>query len=153
MKIHIELTQDRIPANFGASEEWRGKAGAVVEFSGMVREEENGQTIAGLDYEAYSAMALKSMRNILESLAKSHPCLEARVMHRVGTVPTSEAAIKIVLWARHRTEAFGLLAAFMDRLKSEVPIWKRGPTALHTQSLEHETSGLVSNVTSPRERA
>lgn len=153
MKIHIELTQNRIPSDFGDSDEWRGKAGALVEFSGIVREEEKGHTIAGLDYEAYSAMALKTMHGILESLAKPYPCLEVLVMHRVGTIPVSEAAIKIVVRARHRTEAFGLLAAFMDRLKNEVPIWKLGPTTAHTQSQEDAAPRLSSVATSREEFA
>lgn len=153
MKIHIELTQDRIPSDFGATDQWRGKAGALVEFSGMVRDEEKGQTIVGLDYEAYSAMALKTMHGILESMEKPYPCLEVRVMHRIGTIPVSEAAIAIAIWARHRTEAFGLLAAFMDRLKNEVPIWKHGPAGFHTQSMEPTPPGHVSNATPQKESA
>ena len=153
MKIDIELTQARISSKFGASTEWRGKAGALVEFSGLVRDEENDRVIASLDYEAYSTMALKSMRGILESLALPYPCLEVRVMHRVGTVPASEAAIKVAIWARHRTEAFGLLATFMDRLKKEVPIWKRDPTAPHPQLRDVESRKTFSLVQCPEEPA
>lgn len=152
MKIQIELTQDRIPSDFGVSEEWRGKAGAFVEFSGLVRDEEKGRNIAALDYEAYSTMALKSMRSILESLAIPYPCMEVRVMHRVGTVPVSEAAIRIAIWGRHRTEAFGLLATFMDRLKTEVPIWKLAPTSPEPQAPE-EMLKLVSMEATPEETA
>jgi molybdopterin synthase catalytic subunit len=70
-------------------------------------------------------MAEDVMRRIIEELGQSHPCLFVRVTHRVGVVPAGEAAIRVVVAAGHRAEAFAMLAAFMDRLKQDVPIWKR----------------------------
>ena len=102
-----------------------GRAGAIVEFAGVVRGEEEGRSIAALEYEAYSPMAEDVMRRIIEELGQSHPCLSVRVTHRVGVVPAGEAAIRVVVAAGHRAEAFAMLAAFMDRLKQDVPIWKR----------------------------
>ncbi len=98
--------------------------GALAEFSGIVRGEENGRVIAALEYEAYSPMAARVMRDILAELGQRHPCLFVRVTHRIGIVPVGEAAIHIVVTARHRAEAFAMLAGFMDRLKQDVPIWK-----------------------------
>jgi molybdopterin synthase catalytic subunit len=69
-------------------------------------------------------MAEVVMRRILLELALTHPCLSIRVQHRTGVVRVGEAAIHIAVRARHRGPAFGLLAAFMDRLKQDVPIWK-----------------------------
>src|SRR5262245_20244490 len=100
-------------------------AGAWVEFRGVVRGEENGQPIAALEYEAYSPMAESEMRRILEEFARSLPCLAARVIHRIGVIPVGEAAIYVGVAGRHRGEAFAVLAGFMDRLKQDVPIWKR----------------------------
>ena len=99
--------------------------GAWVEFRGVVRGEENGQPIAALEYEAYSPMAEREMRRLLGELSAKHPCLSARVIHRVGIVPVGEAAIYAGIASAHRAEGFALLAAFMDRLKQDVPIWKR----------------------------
>ena len=100
-------------------------AGAWLEFRGVVRSEENGAVIAALEYEAYSPMAEMEMRRIIAELAGGQPSLFARVIHRVGIVPVGEAAIYIGIAGRHRAEAFALLAGFMDRLKQDVPIWKR----------------------------
>ena len=100
------------------------KVGALAEFTGTVRGEENGLPIAALVYEAYQPMAEAVMRRLLTELAAAHPCLAVRVQHRIGIVPVGEAAIHIAIQARHRAEAFGMLAAFMDRLKQDVPIWK-----------------------------
>ena len=43
----------------------------------------------------------------------------------MGVVPVGEAAIHVIVAARHRAAAFALLTGFMDRLKQDVPIWKR----------------------------
>ena len=99
-------------------------AGAVVCFEGRVRPEEKDTIIDALDYEAYLPMAQKQMEKILQELDAKHPCLRARVRHRVGRVPVGEAAILIEVCARHRAEAFALVTAFMDRVKQDVPIWK-----------------------------
>lgn len=123
MKIEIQLTNapiaEPMPPPSAAS------VGAWVEFRGVVRGEENGQGIAALEYEAYSPMAEREMRRIVEDIASRKPCVFVRVIHRTGIVPVGEAAIYLGLAARHRAEAFALLAGFMDRLKQDVPIWKR----------------------------
>lgn len=98
--------------------------GAVATFLGVIRAEENGTMIGGLQYEAYQPMAENTMRAILAALGRTHPCLSVYVRHRTGPVRVGEAAIHIEVCARHRAEAFALLAGFMDRLKQDVPIWK-----------------------------
>ena len=125
MKIEIQITSQPVDAQKKLSEEFSGSAGAFAEFSGIVRASENGQKIAALEYETYSPMAENEMRRILETLAEKFPCLAARVRHRLGIIPVGETAIYICVTAQHRAEAFALLAGFMDRLKQDVPIWKR----------------------------
>ena len=102
-----------------------GDHGAFVEFRGIVRAEENRQLIAALDYEAYEQMAPREIRRLLESLAERHPCLAARVIHRVGIVQAGDTAVYIGVTSLHRAEAIALLGEFLDRLKQDVPIWKR----------------------------
>jgi len=100
--------------------------GAVARFDGIVRGLEGGKEIAGLCYEAYAPMAEKVIRDILAELSLKHPCERVRVSHRIGFVPVGEAAIIMDVHSSHRGEAFALLQKFMDRLKQDVPIWKRG---------------------------
>jgi molybdopterin molybdotransferase len=126
MEIEIQLTHEPIaekilpPPAVGAH-------GAWLEFRGVVRGEENGQSISVLEYEAYPEMAGREIRRILESLAAKHPCLAAKVIHRVGVIPVGDPAIYVGVTAPHREEAIALLAGFMDRLKQDVPVWKRRP--------------------------
>ena len=113
MKIKIQITSDPVQSR-GLSEDY--PAGAIAEFSGIVRDLENGEKISALEYEAYAPMAENEMHRILESLDEKFPCLAARVIHRVGIIPVGETAIYICVAAKHRGEAFALLAEFMNRL-------------------------------------
>ncbi len=124
MEIEIQITDQPIAAGDHRPEKFSGEAGAVAEFSGIVRNLENGQEITALEYEAYLPMAENELRRILAELADKHPCRAAKVVHRIGVIPIGETAIYVAIVAKHRGEAFALLAEFMNRLKQDVPIWK-----------------------------
>lgn len=124
MEIEIQLTGSPIAEKISAPPSV-GVNGAWLEFRGIVRGEENGANISALEYEAYPEMAEREIRRLLESLAKKHPCLVAKVIHRTGIIPVGETAIYVGVAGKHRAEAIALLAEFMDRLKQDVPIWKR----------------------------
>ena len=123
MNIVVEITRDEavaapmVPAAVGC--------GAVVEFAGVGRGEEDGAMIAALDYEAYEAMARSEITRILGELAAEYPCESVAVRHRIGRVAAGEISILVRVEARHRAEAFGMLVKFMDRLKRDVPVWKK----------------------------
>lgn len=121
MEITVELTGEEIVVPPG---EGCAGVGAVVEFRGVVRGEENGTAISALRYEAYQPMAENVMRQILRELAAASPCVSAEVVHRIGIVPAGATAIYLRLRSSHRGEAFRLLETFMNRLKEDVPIWK-----------------------------
>ena len=125
MRLEIEITIRPVAPRRELPAELRGQVGAQAEFTGVVRAEENGQPIAALEYEAYQPMAERVIRQIIEDIHRRHPCESVRVAHRVGVILVGEAAIVVEAAARHRAEAFAMLTEFMDRLKQDVPIWKR----------------------------
>ena len=125
MRIEIQLTREPIRTDAARLQVGNGKSGAIAEFTGVVRSEENGRAIAALEYEAYDEMAVRVMRQICESLGATHSCEAMVVVHRVGVIPVGKAAIYVCAAARHRAGAFALVTGFMDRLKQDVPIWKR----------------------------
>ncbi len=130
MQIEIQITGEPIAkGNFPAR---HSAVGAWVEFQGIVRGEESGQAIAALEYEAYSEMAEHEIRRLLLEISAKRPCAAAKVIHRVGVIPVGETAIYVGVAGGHRAEAFALITEFMDRLKQDVPIWKR--KALHAQN-------------------
>jgi molybdopterin synthase catalytic subunit len=99
--------------------------GAVVEFQGLVREKEGEDHLAGLFYEAYQEMAEKVLHAHLTELGETHRCDAVEFIHRLGWVPVGEASLYIRVLSAHRAEGLRFLADAIDRLKLDVPIWKR----------------------------
>jgi len=98
--------------------------GGVVTFTGSVREQTRGRAVTRLEYEAYGPMAERKLAQIGGEVGAEHGCSVA-VVHRVGVLAPGEAAVVIACAAPHRTPAFRACEAVIERLKQEVPIWKR----------------------------
>ncbi len=124
MNADIELTREPIADKIHPPSAAAGAQGAWLEFRGVVRDEENGGKISALEYEAYPEMAIREMRRLLEEISSRHPCLTAKIVHRIGLIPVGETAIYVGVASSHRAEGMALLAEFMDKLKQDVPIWK-----------------------------
>ena len=100
------------------------KAGALVLFSGDVRNNNIGKEVAWLEYEAHSTLASKMIKEILEqSIAKWNLNL-AIAQHRIGKVGVGESAVVVITSSPHRKEAYQANRHIIDRIKHEVPIWK-----------------------------
>ncbi len=124
MKIEIHFTGEHIviPPTAWPSRE----IGACLEFQGIVREQEGESAVAGLHYEAYEPMARRLVERHLHEVGALHPCAVVLFIHRLGWVPVGEVSLFIRVLSAHRGEGLALLAATVDRLKQDVPIWKRG---------------------------
>lgn len=123
MKTRIEFT--RSPIVPPAPEFSMLEIGACLEFSGIVRELENGKKIPGLFYEAYEPMARAQLEKIFQELSAKHPCEEILFIHRLDFVPAGESSLFIRVLSRHRQAALALMGELIDRLKADVPVWKR----------------------------
>jgi len=99
--------------------------GAVVTFAGTTRDHNEGAAVVSLRFEAYAEMAQKVMCALFEEAIKRFPITRARIVHRLGDVPVGEASVVVVVASPHRGPAFDACRFLMDRLKNEVPIWKR----------------------------
>jgi molybdopterin synthase catalytic subunit len=98
--------------------------GGIVTFTGTVRDETHGRRVVRLEYEAYREMAERKLAEIAAAVAREHGS-EVAIVHRVGTLLPGDAAVVIACAAPHRTAAFRACEACIERLKREVPIWKR----------------------------
>jgi molybdopterin synthase catalytic subunit len=99
-------------------------AGAVVLFSGEVRDNNRGQAVAFLEYEAHAPLAEKLIAEILAE-AKGRWSLHIAVaQHRTGKVAVGDTAVVIITASAHRSEAYAANRYIIDRIKHEAPIWK-----------------------------
>ncbi len=99
--------------------------GACVEFAGLVREIEGDLALAGLHYEAHIPMATRHLERIFDELHTAHGCNVVTFIHRLGWVPVGEASLFLRVLAAHRGPALHFCGEAIDRMKADVPIWKR----------------------------
>lgn len=102
--------------------------GGVVTFSGVVRAQARGESVAHLEYEAHPSMVEKQVARIVEAARAQWPQVQLAVQHRVGRLEPGAVAVVIAASAPHRKEAFLACEFAIERLKHEVPIWKKETT-------------------------
>ena len=100
-------------------------AGAVVTFTGTVRDHARGRAVVALEYEAYAPAAEKMLARIGEEIAARWGIERVAIVHRTGRLPVGEASVVIAVATAHRGEAFAACAYAIERLKAIVPIWKK----------------------------
>lgn len=99
-------------------------AGAVVLFSGEVRESNRGRAVAFLEYEAATLLAEKMIVEILAVAGEKWGLHMALARHRVGRVAIGDTAVVVITASAHRAEAYAANRYIIDRIKYEAPIWK-----------------------------
>lgn len=100
-------------------------AGAIVTFTGTVRDHSLGKAVTALTYEAYPAAAEKMLTRIGAEIAERWPVCQAAIVHRTGRLAIGEASVVIAVSAPHRHAAFEACEYAIVRLKEIVPIWKQ----------------------------
>jgi molybdopterin synthase catalytic subunit len=103
----------------------RPEDGAVVVFEGVVRNNTKGRVTTYLEYECYEAMAKEQMARIGHEIAGQFAIGRLGMVHRLGRLEIGEASVVIVATAPHRKPAFDAAFEGINRLKKEVPIWKK----------------------------
>ena len=99
-------------------------SGAVVLFSGEVRDNNKGREVTHLEYEAYEPMANKMIDDILQEAISRFKLNQAICVHRLGRVEISGCAVVVITGAGHRKETYDANQFIIDKVKNEVPIWK-----------------------------
>ncbi len=99
--------------------------GAIVTFVGAVRDHARGQVVSELEYEAYVPMAMAQLERIADEVEAALPGVKVAVHHRVGLLVPGDVAVVVAVGSAHRKEAFAACQRVIDRLKEDVPIWKR----------------------------
>ena len=99
------------------------RSGAVVVFSGVVRNHDDGRDILSLDYRAHP-QAEQILAECCAEVAEESG-LSVAAAHRVGHLEVGDVALYAAVSAAHRREAFETCELLVERIKSTVPIWKR----------------------------
>jgi molybdopterin synthase catalytic subunit len=122
----LGLTDAPLPV--AAAYEWavRPDCGAVVLFSGTVRDHADGREgVEHLTYEAYDEQVVPRLRAIADETRSRWPATGRLVLlHRTGRIELGESSVVVVASSPHRPEAFEAARFAIDALKASVPIWK-----------------------------
>ena len=99
--------------------------GAVVVFVGNVRDSFGGRPVERITYSAYPAMAERRLERIVRELEAAEPGTRVDIVHGLGTLEVGDASVVIATASAHRQQAYETNRVALERLKAEVPIWKR----------------------------
>lgn len=118
---------------FSMAEEYQWLAacnddGAVVTFTGKVRNHNLGEDVSALTLEHYPGMTEKALAEIVEEARGRWPLQRISVIHRVGALFPGDEIVFVGVSAAHRAAAFAAAEFIMDYLKTRAPFWKREAT-------------------------
>jgi len=100
-------------------------AGGVCVFLGTVRDYSDAGDVTGLTYEAWDELAVRRLEELGEELFGTWPLRKVALLHRTGRLAVGEVSVVVACSAGHRAEAFEACRHGIERLKQDVPIWKR----------------------------
>ncbi|MEX0651513.1 MAG: molybdenum cofactor biosynthesis protein MoaE [Actinomycetota bacterium] len=100
-------------------------AGAVCTFTGTVRDHSEAGSVTGLTYEAWHELAEQRLAELANEILERWPARRVAIVHRVGELAVGEASVIVAVSAAHRAEAFEACRHGIERLKQDVPIWKK----------------------------
>lgn len=123
MRVAVQSERFDLGAEVAAFTSAVRGAGAVVSFTGLVRDE--GGSLSGMEIEHYPGMTERAIRGIAEEAIRRWALVDALVIHRFGKLSPGEAIMMVATAAPHRGDAFAAAEYLMDYLKSRAPFWKK----------------------------
>ena len=97
--------------------------GALVLFSGDVRNHDHGRIVISLTYEGHPS-AQEVLERVVNDFAAESNVTAIAAVHRIGEIPLGEAALVVAVASSHRGEAFAAASALVDLIKEKLPVWK-----------------------------
>ncbi len=123
MSVRVQSEPFDMGAEIGAFTARVAGAGAVVTFSGLVRDD--GGRLAAMEIEHYPGMTESALEKIRAEALGRWSLADAMIIHRYGELRPGEQIMMVATAARHRADAFQAAEFLMDYLKSRAPFWKK----------------------------
>jgi len=101
------------------------RIGGIATFLGCARDFSEGREVSELGFDAYGSMALAELNRLRSEAMEKFGLIEARIVHRIGSVGAGENIVFIAAGAEHRVPALDACRWLIDELKRRVPIWKK----------------------------
>jgi molybdopterin synthase catalytic subunit len=127
--VTLESLVERVKASPRAD-----RAGAIATFTGRVRakDADDDPRTTALEFEKYEGVAEERTATICRELEERDGVIDVRMHHRTGVIPDGDDIVFVVVLAGHREEAFRTVEDGINRLKDEVPLFKKEVTVEDT---------------------
>ncbi|NIB42049.1 molybdopterin synthase catalytic subunit MoaE [Pseudomaricurvus alkylphenolicus] len=117
-----------LQAEYSALREDSPAIGAIVTFTGLMRDFNQGDDVQSLFLEHYAGMTEKVLEKICAQARDRWSIQQIRLIHRVGELRPSDQIVFVGVSSAHRGDAFAACEFIMDFLKTQAPFWKREQT-------------------------
>ena len=104
------------------------RVGAVVTFTGTVRDVNDDASVLQMTLEHYPGMTEKALDAIVAQARQRFDIYDALVIHRVGELRPTDQIVLVAVTSAHRGAAFDACRFIIDYLKTEAPFWKKEQT-------------------------
>ncbi len=128
MNVRVQEQDFDISAELAAMRSDNPKIGAIASFVGVVRDINEGDSVATMTLEHYPGMTEKAIGEIIDQACGRWEVLDALVIHRVGTLKPTDQIVLVIVASTHRGDAFAACEFIMDYLKTQAPFWKKEET-------------------------
>lgn len=123
--LSIRVTADPLDPAEAVASVADPAAGGTCVFLGTVRDHSDAGSVTGLTYEVWEELAVARLGELGEELFSSWPLRRVSLWHRTGSLAIGETSVIVACSAAHRAEAFEACRRGIERLKEDVPIWKK----------------------------
>lgn len=122
-QVHSRVTTEKIDEQHVREAVLDEGNGAVVVFHGIIRNHDDAREVTDLEYSAHPD-AQRFLADVVASEQK-RTGLRLAAVHRIGHLTVGDVALVAAAGSAHRREAFDAIESLVERIKAEVPIWKR----------------------------
>jgi molybdopterin synthase catalytic subunit len=128
VSVRVQREDFDIAAEVAALTGGRADVGAVVTFTGLVRDRAKGAPVTAMTLEHYPGMTGKALAKIEAEARERWPLQGVTVIHRFGELAPADRIVLVAVASAHREAAFEAAAFLMDYLKTRAPFWKKEET-------------------------
>ena len=123
-RVRVQVEDFDVSTEIAELRACQAAVGAVCAFMGTVRDN-SGASVLGMELEHYPGMTEKAIEAMIDAALARFDILDARVVHRVGSLAPTEPIVLVVVTSAHRHAAFQACEFLMDYLKTQAPFWKK----------------------------
>jgi len=127
--VRIQTEDFSQDAEIAALKQSSKRMGGVGTFLGCARDFSEGREVLEIRFDSYGSMALSEMQKLRSEAIEKFSLLDARIVHRIGTVRGGDNIVFIAAGAEHRAAALEACRWIIDEFKQRVPIWKKEITS------------------------